>query len=247
MTETFQLFTSIRHDASLCHVQETGPERAGWNFAHRSPLYMLDYHRDRMLRAAFFWDWQAAVKTLQGEDGISRLVKLVESSFSGNEASLRVKILLSPEGHLSCEAGAVSPVPLENLFPTRLPPPDAAIIGGDPSREPLYEVLVDTERTPRSEHTHFKTTWRQVYDGARTRAALRLTDEKEVLLVNENDGSIMEGSISSPYFWRNGRWVTPPVPSSFSWEAETGGQDGTTRRWALERSVISIGRSKMMS
>lgn len=39
----------------------------------------------------------------------------------------------------------------------------------------------------------------------------------------------MEGSITTPYFWRRGRWVTPP--------ASAGGNIGTTRRFALEAGI----------
>lgn len=38
-----------------------------------------------------------------------------------------------------------------------------------------------------------------------------------------------EGSLTSVYFARGGRWVTPPVDS--------GGQAGTTRRWALDEGL----------
>ena len=39
----------------------------------------------------------------------------------------------------------------------------------------------------------------------------------------------MEGSITTPYFFRGGEWVTPP--------AADGGNVGTTRRWALETGL----------
>lgn len=39
----------------------------------------------------------------------------------------------------------------------------------------------------------------------------------------------MEGSLTSVYFYRNRRWVTPPL--------ECGGQGGTTRRRQLERGL----------
>lgn len=41
----------------------------------------------------------------------------------------------------------------------------------------------------------------------------------------------MEGSITTPYFARAGKWVTPP--------AAHGGNIGTTRRWALETGLCS--------
>jgi hypothetical protein len=74
-----------------------------------------------------------------------------------------------------------------------------------------------------------------MYNMARQRAHINLPDKKEVLLVNEDDGSIMEGSMTTPYFWRDGRWVTPPVSQRYSPKSGSGGQDGTSRRWALER------------
>lgn len=43
------------------------------------------------------------------------------------------------------------------------------------------------------------------------------------------DDEVMEGSITTPYFRRGGRWVTPP--------AAAGGHVGTTRRYALEAGL----------
>lgn len=74
-----------------------------------------------------------------------------------------------------------------------------------------------------------------MYDAARQRAGISYADPVEVLVVNQDDGSVMEGTFTTPYFWRAGHWVTPPVAAQFSWEEGNGGQDGTSRRWALER------------
>lgn len=235
MAHSFRLFTSLRYDAALRNIPGEFSDHAGWNSHHQSPLYMLDYHRDRMLRAATHWGWTAAIEVLKGDTGLARLAGLVEPAASTRPSPLRVKILLTEDGHLSCEMGPTLPTSLQNLFPTRLPPPGASHIKGDPLKDPTYDVIPDSAQTARSEYTHFKTTERTVYDGARSRVSIQLTDLKEVLLVNNADGSIMEGSMTTPYFWRKGRWVTPPVPSTFSWEAGSGGQDGTSRRWALLR------------
>jgi 4-amino-4-deoxychorismate lyase len=51
----------------------------------------------------------------------------------------------------------------------------------------------------------------------------------KVLIISTKDGEIMEGSLTSVYFFRDGKWTTPPV--------ESGGQVGTTRRWALEKGL----------
>lgn len=45
----------------------------------------------------------------------------------------------------------------------------------------------------------------------------------------------MEGSLTTPYFNRNGRWVTPPV-----WDEDHGGQRGTTRRYAIEQKLCQV-------
>lgn len=39
----------------------------------------------------------------------------------------------------------------------------------------------------------------------------------------------MEGTLTTPYFFRCGSWVTP--------KATSGGNIGTTRRWALENGL----------
>jgi 4-amino-4-deoxychorismate lyase len=66
-----------------------------------------------------------------------------------------------------------------------------------------------------------------MYATARSRAGIKSFQEHaEVVLVNPA-GELMEGSVTSVYFFRDGKWVTPPVTS--------GGQIGTTRRWLMEQ------------
>ena len=72
-----------------------------------------------------------------------------------------------------------------------------------------------------------------MYDSARSRAGIdNINMEREVLLVS-NSGEIMEGSMTTPYFRRDNRWITPPLSS--------GGQTATTRRWALEKRLCEEG------
>ncbi|KAK1654472.1 aminodeoxychorismate lyase [Colletotrichum phormii] len=235
----FQLFTSLRYDPGLVGVPKRRLANAGWNAKMTSPFYMLDLHRDRMLRPATFWNWTPAIETISGSDGLQRLTEAIETFLTrhGREKPLRVKVLLDSEGHLSCEASQVPAVPLENLFPERLPPPGNSKDAGYPLEENPMTVVIDNTKTAQSEYTHYKTTERTMYDTARSRASISLADRKEVLLVNSKDGSVMEGSLTTPFFWRDGRWVTPPVATKYSPEGGSGGQDGTTRRWALERGL----------
>jgi branched-subunit amino acid aminotransferase/4-amino-4-deoxychorismate lyase len=64
---------------------------------------------------------------------------------------------------------------------------------------------------------------------------------QEVLLWNEH-GFMTEGSVLTPYFYRNGKWITPAVEDS-----NIGGQRGTSRRWALERRLAVEGVVEMAS
>lgn len=238
MNERFDLFTSLRYDPQLLRVTSKDNAGSGWNFENESPLYMLNFHRDRMLRAAKHWAWQSAIDALEGPRGLQNLARLIQRVVGLSQATpLRLKVIVSREGDVRCERGDTPEVPLENLLPLRLPPPSPSASKGDPKRIILYTLLVDDEKTPRSEFTHYKTSKRDMYDSARRRAGISLTDLKEVLVLNQHDGSVMEGTITTPYFWRHGQWVTPPVAAEFSWADGSGGQDGTTRRWALERSV----------
>lgn len=79
-----------------------------------------------------------------------------------------------------------------------------------------------------------------MYEGARTRLGIKeWTERREVLLISTKDGEIMEGTLTSPYLWRDGSWVTP--------SASSGGQIGTTRRWALEKGFCKEGVVKVDS
>ena len=54
----------------------------------------------------------------------------------------------------------------------------------------------------------------------------------EILLYNPTS-EITEGTLTTPYFFRAGTWLTP--------SARSGGNQGTTRRWALEKGLCVEG------
>jgi len=103
--------------------------------------------------------------------------------------------------------------------------------------KPTYKILLDVNPTPQSAHTMYKTTHRHHYDTSRSRTLTSHQDPpvEEVLLHNPA-GEITEGSLTTPYFFRQGKWVTPPV-----WLDDHGGQRGATRRWALEKHLCVVG------
>lgn len=239
MANELALYTSLRFDLLLLKVPSTRLKHAGWNFAHASPIYMLDYHRDRLLKAATYWNWTKAIQAIEGDEGLRRFQDFVSAVTAKPIEPHKVRVILSKDGRFTHDLAPRPEVSLGNLFPTSLPVPGAietdANSGCLPLKTSAFEVVLDLEHTPRSEYTHYKTTRRAVYDEARQRAGIFGTDRKEVLLVNEDGASIMEGSHNTPYFWRGGRWVTPPVPEAVGESEGGGGQDGTSRRWALER------------
>ncbi|KAI1778354.1 aminotransferase [Hypoxylon cercidicola] len=239
----FQIFTSIRYDPALLKAPDLGFTNTGWN-QEPSPFYMLDFHRDRMLRAAIYWKWEAAIAAVSGEEGLSNLKRFLQNITSQiGGGPHRVMITLAQDGSLGHQLSSLPETHLNNLLPDYLPrpsPEDPAQVekGKAPMKDPVYEVLLDSQKTAKSEFTHYKTTSREMYNDARKRAQINPGDKKEVLLVND-DGHIMEGSITTPYFWRGGKWVTPPVPAQFNASQGSGGNEGTTRRWALERSLVT--------
>ncbi|CAK7204543.1 Aminodeoxychorismate lyase [Sporothrix eucalyptigena] len=252
----FQLYSSVRYDATLRSVAgDEALKHAGWNYANSSPYYMLDLHRDRLLRAATHWGWEDAVAAVSGDAGLQRLSEVLNKTVvDERDGPNRCRITLSKDGQIGCDVSGATATPLAGLFPPEFPAPgfmtsDPSSNHGKEEASPLllqmrdtmgqvpYEVTLDDDKTTSSPYTHYKTTRRQIYDAARKRAGITGPELKEVLLVNSSSGVIMDGSISTVYFWRNGRWVTPPVPPKYGKENGSGGLDGTTRRWALERKL----------
>ena len=163
-------------------------------------------------------------------------------------------MLLSHEGEIAVESNPTPKVGQSNLFPSRIPSPKSAAlkmkvspltggaltvgegdsVHGDPDTSDIWEIIPDTVRTTPSPYTTYKTTSRDMYTTARERVGIKdMAEKKEVLIISDKDGEIMEGSLTSVFFWRNGKWTTPPISS--------GGQDGTTRRWALEKGFCIEG------
>lgn len=136
----------------------------------------------------------------------------------------KIRALLDYQGNLNITSTPTPPVSLHNLFPLDL----SHLLLIDDRR--TWHIFVSPQRVFPSQYTTHKTTNRAVYDNARA-ALLPARDGStlsEVLLVN-TDHNVMEGSITTPYFYRRERWVTPP--------AADGGNVGTTRRWALEKGL----------
>ncbi|KIW68913.1 hypothetical protein PV04_04825 [Phialophora macrospora] len=152
----------------------------------------------------------------------------------GGVVSARVRVLISRPGVVSVELVPLSPgSSLGSTLRSRIANYTVNPFGSTMADVPVppSRVVVDSCPTQASVFTRHKTTRRQVYDEARRRAEPPLLPttvptEGEVLVVGPA-GEIMEASMSSVYFLRAGRWVTPP--------AGAGGMQSVTRMHALEK------------
>ena len=250
----FQLFTSLRYDPLLLTIPSNTTHWPTTN-PPPSPFYMLPHHRDRLVQAAEHFSWSVAASAISGTSGFLHLLhKLEEAIDITTTTPLRVKTLLFQDGKISVEISPAVPVSQFDLFPHRLPPPKSSkkksqispltggaltvgegdAVHGDPITNDPWDVVPDTVQTTPSPYTRYKTTSRGMYSNARERVWIEdMAAKKEVLILSVKDGEVMEGSLTSVYFWRDGLWITPSV--------ESGGQEGTTRRWALEKAFCAEG------
>lgn len=205
------------------------------------------------MQAAEKFGWTKAASKIEGPAGLAHLIEKLEEAIDiSSTIPLRVRVLLSHEGEITVESNVVPPISQDNLLPARLPPPRSSLVPsvspltggaltlgaddtahGDPTLDDRWSVIPDTARTAPSAYTTYKTTSRAMYTNARSRSGVRDGEKKEVLILSEKEGEIMEGSLTSVFFWRGGKWTTPPV--------ESGGQAGTTRRWALKKGLCVEG------
>ncbi|OAQ97442.1 hypothetical protein LLEC1_01813 [Akanthomyces lecanii] len=237
-TDNFHIFTSVRYDPSLQQAPSRGFQHATWNYNHVSPFYCLDYHRDRLLQAATHWGWQSAIDTLTGDEAITKLAESANDFLGTAQLTpVRLRIIVHAHGTFEFQKFDTPNASMENLFPVRLPAPGATPDEMEAKRSVVYALLRDDTPISRSEFTHHKTSNREVYNDARSRAGIAGGDRKEVLMINDQNGEVMEGSITTPYFWRNDRWITPPISAEFSSSVGSGGNNGTSRRYALENKL----------
>lgn len=210
---------------------------------------MLNYHRDRILHAAHNFGWQKAVAALEAPDSLElikeKCMDTVHSTLTEakegikSAITIRLRIVISPSGSITAEGNPMPPVPLASLFPNSLAPPEYP----DP-----WSVYLDSQPTPPTDLTRYKTTSRTHYNDARVRASIdSFLATEEVILWNPEEW-IMEGSITNVYFYREdkGGWITPSTPmDDLTGQKEgKGGTAGTVRRWLLEKGLVKVGDLK---
>ncbi|KAJ9663327.1 Aminodeoxychorismate lyase [Neophaeococcomyces mojaviensis] len=207
-------------------------------------LGLLNLHRDRLAAAAEALGWRN-LPCLEHTNGSPRLL---QESLEHYENSLppppadrqerrKLRILIGRDGSISIDSIVINLstsisriLPLEHPFmPLSLDEPAPVN-----ARKPC-EVYVDHQPTRPSMFTTHKTTHRCVYNAARSRANLEPTTiptATEVLLYNSNN-EIIETSLCTIYFRREGTWITPA--------AICGPNLGVTRRLAMENGLCKQG------
>ena len=191
--------------------------------------HVLGLHCDRILAAAQALSWTDVLQILDRANLHTVLCRQIPIAIKQSglvSVSWKVRVLVSKDGGIQ-----ISPAPVVLISINGIPrwPNVPEILFETPSTD-VCKVLIDSVATLASEFTKHKTTSRKHYDDARARANIEhmAPTESEVLLFNE-DCEIMEASLCTPYFCRDGLWITPPLSS--------GGNAGVSRRMALEASL----------
>lgn len=190
----------------------------------------LPYHRDRLVSAAQAFGWHDVVRFLSGDMGLQRLFTTVDQhlkSLPDTERTTlvkKIKVCVYKDVRFSVESASLSSKGPTNVMSV----PTSLSKSALPSSR--CTVKLDSEPIIGSLFTSHKTSERRQYDGARRRAGIihEPPTIAEVLLFNPQK-ELTECSLSTPYFLRNGRWITPP--------ASSGGLAGVIRRLALERGL----------
>lgn len=123
--------------------------------------------------------------TFDGSDVRRRVSKIV-AGLAGDRLR-KIRVVLGRAGDVEVEAVEVEPL-----------------------REPVPTLLVDVRADPDDELLYHKTDRRRLYEEARARAVRG--GYREALLRNTR-GEVTEGSFTSLFVRRGGRWYTPPVSS----------------------------------
>jgi len=223
----YQLTSCLRYDPEALLPAKWNTSRNG---DKRSPYLLLSYAVDRLTTAANAHSW-----TTPSNLTLHSLESRCDAALEGKDPGqpYKIRVLLSKLGKISIES-----VPIPNyskggdLFLVATLNPTSV-----PSSELPISVYLDTGPTSASVFTSTKTTRREVYDLARVRAGvpavgIETGTPKDVILYR-SDGQVMESSIRNIAFWREGRWVTPPV--------QVGCLPGVARRLLIEEGKIVEG------
>lgn len=186
--EGLELITTLRYDPSLQRLTRHVPICMDESFEQKFFLSYLHYQRLKQGAKLLGWD----VENLN----YSRVCDLL-STVAGNDP-LAIRLSFAQHDKLDISTRKVEE--RQNLFD--------GLIHGTPGKDPVYEVFVDPKRYPIKELGPFKTSDRKLYNELRDKYDIKPGDHREVLLVNDA-GQLVEGSITSVAVKRDGQWVCP--------------------------------------
>jgi branched-subunit amino acid aminotransferase/4-amino-4-deoxychorismate lyase len=221
------IFATVRYDPTLLHSSQN--TKASFN--RPSPFYLLEHQWTRLQVANWcssFYRTEPVQNTYSNPTAflhsLLTAVKQWHSSHPNERPEcLRIRIRCYVSGRIETIIGHPETVrPTNFLFPPSFGIPDQL-------PKTNWTIVLDVQATEISESTMYKTSDRKPYARPRVAAAIPdIATPKEVLLYNP-EGHILDGSQSTPFFYRNGKWTVP--------NASSGGLQGTTRRWALENGL----------
>lgn len=244
------IFTTLRYSEAMINWEANHNLPGTSHDKPRTRFYMLQYHLDRLKKAAECFKYPT--HAFDDENGLARMMVDVASSelslsFHNDPSRLsipvgRVRVVIESTGEakVACLTSPLKSIEREETyFPASLQIPEPL---PTPNCEtPIYRLYLCPFPTEPSAYTRHKTSCRDMYAEARVACGLpaQPTSSHPVeILLWSPEGRVMEGSLTSVYFYRTdaqgvGRWVTPSLQS--------GGNDGTTRRWALGRGLCVAG------
>ncbi|KAH7914717.1 aminotransferase [Hygrophoropsis aurantiaca] len=227
---SFSLLSSTRYDPFLRTLRwNNDPE------GNPSPYLLLSYQLDRLVASAHRNGW-GDLKALNWDNLKSTCDNIVGDELGQYKTgALKIRMVLSSSGELTATASAVEPFVYDPTAPSFFNPQTDSHLLFDPV------MIIHVDSQPTIGTVTMKTTDRQAYDDARTRAGVNQlnspptpshqdSDQPDDVLLYNQHRAITESSICNVSFHRGGRWITPPLAA--------GCISGVVRRWLLEQGRI---------
>ncbi|KAL2441977.1 hypothetical protein ABEF95_016980 [Exophiala dermatitidis] len=246
----FRLLTTLRYvQFNHVNVVESLPLIQEWKRAELD-LLSLSRHRLHAAAQACFGPQSEVSKKFKADGAELALRDAIDETTAARHPEpakgffrdLRVRVLVGSGGQVGVECVPMGPekplTVLENDTFHHVPRATWFFANSDSEDYPFAKVYIDSVPTSTSIFTRHKTTFRQPYDEARSRAGIVHTPptDAEVLLFNSRD-EITEASVSTPYFFRRDgmggyELVTPSLQS--------GGMIGVTQSKALREGFCTM-------
>ncbi|KAK7206800.1 aminotransferase class IV-domain-containing protein [Myxozyma melibiosi] len=226
----FGVISAVRYDPSLVSpaIVDEAQFAACKASLDPTPFFLFPRHIARLNASyKYFWPEEAAAAVAKDGTVISAeaLLAALYSAVKDPKKVWRIRPFVYRDRTIKVESNEVGP--RADLF-------SGLKADTKPEDADSWTIYIDTEATPQSSITMFKTSNRDPYTAARERVLPPNYPVSgttvEVLVYNEQQ-QITEGSLTNVAFWRGGEWVTPS-------SNEIGGLRGAVKAELLERGLI---------